>query len=287
MRTSRTMRPRGAAPPNLSPRQLLALVLLFAVTGLSFIILDRERLLDPFKGVAEGPVRAVAEVFADAGQRVTGLSDRFGNVEELRAENKRLQDENSALKADSARVKELERENEALIAQANFASKFPQYQYVPARVTGRDPTSRQKYFVINRGAEDGIVKGMPAVSPDFLVGLVTEVYPKSARVTLVIDENAPQLGVQLQQERSQGVLYGHWQAGGRLTMKYVDRDVVVPPNAPIITSGLTGGVPQGLIVGFAVKTTKDFQNDSQTIEVWPFVDFDSLDTVTIILTTQR
>jgi rod shape-determining protein MreC len=281
------MRTRGRSPAGLSRGQTLALVLLFILTSSSFIMLDRSQLLDPFKRAGEGPAVAVGGAFAGAGERARRFGNRFGDVAELRAENERLRAENAQLRAAEARVKELERENEQLTAQANFAVRFPQLQQIPARVISRDPRSRSKYFVINRGAEDGVQVGMAAVSPDFLVGLVTAVEAKTARVTLIVDESI-QVGVQLQDDpRTQGILYGQWQKGGRLTMEYVERNITVPPNARIITSGLTQRVPKGLLVGVAANVKKDEQQDYQEIEVLPLTDFDGLESVTIILNPEQ
>jgi rod shape-determining protein MreC len=281
------MRMRGRSPAGLSRGQTVALILLFILTSSSFIMLDRVHLLDPFKHAGEGPAVAVAGGFAGLGDRVRHAGDRFGNVAELRAENERLHAENERLLAAEARVKELERENQQLTAQANFAVQFPQLQLIPARIISRDPRSRSKYFIINRGADDGVQTGMAAVSPDFLVGLVTAVEAKTARVTLIVDETM-QVGVQLQDDpRTEGILYGQWQKGGRLTMEYVDRNITVPPNARIITSGLTQRVPQGLLVGVAANVKKDEQQDYQKIEVLPLTDFDGLESVTIILNPEQ
>lgn len=283
------MRTRGHSSrrSGLAARETVALVLLFVLTCLSFIMLDRGNRLDPLKGVLERPIVAAGGLFAGAGDWVSHVGDRFGNVAELRQENERLKAENASLQADAARVQELERENQQLTAQAHFAQQFPQLQLLPARVIYRDPQSRDKYFVINRGSDDGVQIGMAAVSPDFLVGLVTEVEPKTAKVTLIIDQSM-HIGVQLQAEpRSPGILDGEWQMGGRLTMKYVDRTVDVKPNTRIITSGLTQRVPKGLLVGYTVSSKKDNQTDSQTIDVWPYANFDSLEAVTIVLNPEQ
>lgn len=281
-------RTRGRSQPFLTWRQTAALIALFVLTSLSFIMLDRDRLIEPFKQFGEHPAQAVSGVFAGLGVRVRHAGDRFGNTAELESENARLRAENDQLLADSARMKELERENQQLTAQARFAKLYPELQLLPARVLGRDPKSRAKYFIINRGADDGVQIGMAAVSPDFLVGIVTAVEPRTARVTLIIDESMQGIGVQLQDDpRAPGNLYGNWQKGGRLTMKHVDRGVTVPPNARIITSGLTQRVPKGLLVGVASKVTKNEQSDSQEIEVIPLAEFDKLESVTIILNPEQ
>ena len=79
----------------------------------------------------------------------------------------------------------------------------------------------------------------------------------------------------------------HLFQGGRLTMKYVDRNVTVPPNARIITSGLTQRVPKGLLVGVAVGARKNEQDDAQDIAVVPLANFDALESVTIILNPEQ
>ena len=285
MRQNR-MSTRSSNNAPLTRGQLLALILVFIVTALALLTLDRRNLLGPLKGVVERPIFALSERFTSVGNGLRTFTAQFGNVGELRDENQRLQEENDRLRASDARVKELELENKQLTEQANFAVKFPEYKSVPARVIGRDPTLAQKVLVIDRGSNDGIKMGMPVVSPSFLVGLVTEVTPNQAKVRLIIDQNM-QIGVLLQQERAAGIMYGRWQQGGRLTVQHIGRDANIAINAIVVTSNWTLHVPQGLPIGFVTKVTRDQQADSLTLEVAPYVNFDSLETVSIILTDEQ
>jgi rod shape-determining protein MreC len=280
------MSTRSSNNAPLTRGQLLALILVFIVTALALLTLDRRNLLGPLKGVVERPIFALSERFTSVGNGLRTFTSQFGNVGELRDENQRLQEENDRLRASDARVKELELENKQLTEQANFAVKFPEYKSVPARVIGRDPTLAQKVLVIDRGSNDGIKMGMPVVSPSFLVGLVTEVTPNQAKVRLIIDQNM-QIGVLLQQERAAGIMYGRWQQGGRLTVQHIGRDANIAINAIVVTSNWTLHVPQGLPIGFVTKVTRDQQADSLTLEVAPYVNFDSLETVSIILTDEQ
>lgn len=285
MRQNR-MATRSSNNAPLTRGQLLALILVFIVTALALLTLDRRNLLGPLKGVVERPIFALSERFTSVGNGLRTFTSQFGNVGELRDENQRLQEENDRLRASDARVKELELENKQLTEQANFAVKFPEYKSVPARVIGRDPTLTQKVLVIDRGSDDGIKMGMPVVSPSFLVGLVTEVTPSQAKVRLIIDQNM-QIGVLLQQERAAGIMYGRWQQGGRLTVQHIGRDANIAVNAIVVTSNWTLHVPQGLPIGFVTKVTRDQQADSLQLEVAPYVNFDSLETVSIILTDEQ
>lgn len=272
--------------PNHAPLtrgQIATLVGLFILTALVLLMLDRGNRLGPLKGPLERPLLALSERFTSIGEGVRNIGNRFGNTAELEAENERLTAEINRLKAYEAQVIELKRENDQLRAQANFAVQYPQFQSVPARVIGRDPTLNEKVLVIDRGSNDGLRKGMPVVSPDFLVGLITEVSPNRAKVRLIIDQDM-QIGVLLQDERGAGILYGRWQQGGRLTVRHINRDVNVQPNAKIITSGLTAGVPKGLLVGFVTTSRKDELGDTLQAEVVPYVYFDGLESVSVVLT---
>jgi rod shape-determining protein MreC len=285
MRQTR-MAPRSSHNSLLTRGQLTAFLLLLLLIVFALLMLDRRSLLDPVKGAAGRPIAALGHGFTALGDGIRHFGDRFGNVAPLQAENDRLQAQNQQLPAAEARVKDLESENAQLTDQANFAVKFPEYQSVPARVIGRDPTSSEKVLVLDRGSDDGLVVGMPVVSPNFLVGVITEVYPQRSKVRLIIDQDM-QVGVLLQDKRSAGVMYGNWQQGGRLIVKHIDRDVQIDTGAQIITSNLTSHIPQGLLVGYVASVKMDARTDTQQLEVVPYVNFDTIGAVSIILTSER
>jgi rod shape-determining protein MreC len=277
------MSTRSPNTASLTRGQIAALVALFIATALVLLLLDRGNRLGPLKGPLERPILALSERFTSIGESVRNFGDRFGNTTELEEENARLRAEIERLQGADARVHELELENAQLLAQANFAVLYPEYKSVPARVIGRDPTLNEKVLVLDRGSNDGIRKGMPVVSPDFLVGMVVEVYPNRSKVRLIIDEGM-QIGVLLQDERGAGIMYGRWQQGGRLTIEHVNRDVEVQLEDKIVTSTLTSGMPKGLPVGFVAGWRKDELSDTLFIEAAPYVNFDGLESVSIVLT---
>jgi cell shape-determining protein MreC len=64
------------------------------------------------------------------------------------------------------------------------------------------------------------------------------------------------------------------------------RDANIAPNAKVVTSNWTLHVPQDLPVGFVTKVIRDEQADTLQLEVVPYVNFDSLELVSIILTEE-
>jgi rod shape-determining protein MreC len=280
------MQSRSIDRMALTRGQLAALAVVYVLTCLAFILIDRRGMLDPLKRLVDPPMRAASSSFTTLSTTLQGLGHRLDGSREVRAENARLREEHDQLLAAESRAKELEHQNTQLRDLPSVAQRYPQYRLLPAAVTLRNPQNREKAILIDRGSDDGVVIGMPAISGEILVGLVTEVQPKTSKVTLVIDENM-QLSVELRGVTGAiGILYGRWQQGQRLQVRYIARDTPIPPQAVIVTSDFTQRVPRGLIIGVVDKVVKTEQTDTLELSGVPVLNYDGLETVTIILTAQ-
>lgn len=268
---------------TLTLRQTAALLAMLLVVSLSLIVLDGRNQLDGAKGLLGGIVAPVGESLSDLGGRFSG-SRQVGDAE-LIAENERLREENARLLADNAQLQALEPRVEQLEAQLDFQEARPELVELTAGVVGRDPQSREKFLIIDRGSADGVAVGMPVVSPHFLVGQVIEVDPNRSKVLLVVD-SAFQTGALLQASGDGGVVYGRWQAGGRMAMRHIPPDAEIAENELVVTSGLTSGIPAGLIIGQVIGVERDELRNEVQADVVPAVDFDTLQSVTVITGTQ-
>ena len=95
---------------------------------------------------------------------------------------------------------------------------------------------------------------------------------------------------ELESSHATGVAYGMWQQGGRMEIRYVDRDVQIKAEEKVITTCApdirTANMPCGLIIGKASGQPQiDSQGDTQTVQVIPAADFDNLSFVTVITST--
>lgn len=272
---------------SITVRQTAILVLLFVLTSAALIALDTQRRFDAVRAPLSEGVHPFAALFSRAGDALSLPGDGRGDAE-LRAELERVTAERDRLMAENAQLKRLEQEVAELRRQLGFREAFPQLSVVSASVVGRDPRGAQKILIIDRGANDGIQKGMAVLSPDFFVGQVTEVEPERARVTLAID-GASQIGAVVQPAAGEqapgveGIVYGRWQAGGALLMRHLDVNAEVAEGDLVVTSGRTARVPQGLVIGAVHRVHRDVQADSLELTVAPFVDPDTLGSVAVII----
>ncbi len=266
---------------TLSTRQTFALVILFVITCLAFIQLDNRSALDPVKEGLYAVVSPVVDAFDRVGGNASGSSGPERELMVVKAERDQLAAANAKLREDVREVDQLRQ-------QAKLQLDNPQWKMLQARVRASDPTNLQKFVTIDRGTKDGVAVGMAVVAQgqDY-VGQVTDVQEHSAHVMLIVDATQT-VGARLD-SGADGVIFGMWQNGGRLEMRYLERDVKPAPGELVLTTDSadlrTARVPGGLIVGkVGSSSIQNRQGDLQTVSVLPLVDFDKLQVVTVVLT---
>lgn len=264
-------------------RRNIILIIVLVSISLLLILLDSRNRLDRPKGLAGTILAPIAGLLTDFGDQIVGLNDN--SATDVDRELADLRDRYDALLAENAQLQEAEQRVAELEGLLDFQESQPDLSVLSADVLLRDPQSREKIIVINRGANDGVRVGMPVVSPNFFVGQVTEVEPNRARVLLVVDSGF-QTGARVQGSDRDGIVYGQWQEGGRVVMRHVPIDTPVRAGEDgdlVVTSGRTEGVPPGLIIGKVLEERQNTLQNEIELEVVPLVDLDNLQAVSVIL----
>ena len=227
------------------------------------------------------------------GTRVRGLFTRL----DLAVENRRLKEENAALRMELA-----SRGNAAKMEAPHDDAREVAFltNWIAAPVLSRSGTAGVGgYLRVGKGSLAGVKPGATVAVPEGLVGRVLTVTPHTCDVRLVID---PAMRVSCEIESpdpSFGPIYGILYGGGAacvaaeadasilyvvnpLRMRHMQRRLDLPPRSKIITSGLGGIFPRGLVVGFLL----DGQHVDETRleregDVIAAVDFPALDNVFI------
>jgi len=218
------------------------------------------------------------------------LSSRFVALQEflnaprdfatLRQRNTELEAEVSELQAQVIQLQQEAGQTQILAALVDFSRANPENQYKAAAVIGRDPSPFLQYVIINRGSNDGILRGMPVVTDQGLVGRVDAVIADAARVQLITDP-ASSVNVHLQNAEVDASLSGS--VTGDISLELIPQDVNIQTGDLVLTSGLGGGYPSNLIVGQVVNVrSRDFDLFQQAT-IQPVVDFNRLQIVLIIV----
>jgi rod shape-determining protein MreC len=218
----------------------------------------------------------------------TWFSERFAAVQDfltaprdmaaLQQRNAELETEVSDLQAQVIQLQQEVGETQILAGLVDFSRANPENTYRAAAVIGFDPSPFLHFVIINRGSNDGILRGMPVVTDQGLVGRVDAVIADAARIQLITDP-ASKVNVRLQNAEEDAVLSGS--VTGDVTLDQIPQDTALQRGDLVLTSGLGGGYPPDLIIGQVVNVRARDLFQQATIQ--PVVDFNSIKIVLIIV----
>ena len=211
-----------------------------------------------------------------------GLEDFLSasqDIQDIRQRNTSLEAENARMQAQIVELQQQLVEFEILSALLEFARANPEHQYIGASIIGRDPSPFLNYIIINRGADDGLRRGMPVVTQNGLAGRVVQVTASAARVSLITDP-ITRINVRVEPSRSAAVLTGS--ITGDITLEQIPQDADVNPGNLILTSGLGGNYPANVIVGQITSVRSRENALFQSASVQPVTDFTDLSIVLVI-----
>jgi rod shape-determining protein MreC len=189
----------------------------------------------------------------------------------LRSENAKLRDENAKLRRWQSVALALDAENQLLKAQLNWIPDSAP-SYVTARVVDDAGGVYSRAALLALAPGRPIEKGQVALDAQGLVGRVTEVGVRSARILLITDLNS-RIPVTLESSRGRAMLMGTNGAQPRLA----DWSADAPPveGERVVTSAEAGAFPAGLPVGLVRYTA------NHVPEVVPFAQLDRLEVVRV------
>jgi rod shape-determining protein MreC len=215
--------------------------------------------------------------------RFVAIQDFFTSprdIASLRQRNAELEGEVAELQAQVIQLQQQVGETEILAALVDYMRASPANTYRAAAVIGRDPSPFLHYVIINRGSNDGFLRGMPVVTNQGLIGRIDAVIADAARVQLITDP-ASSVNVRLQNAETEASLIGS--VTGDMTLEMIPQDIDVQPGDLVLSSGLGGGYPPDLIIGQVVNVrSRDFDLFQQAT-VQPVVDFNRLEIVLVIV----
>ncbi|MFM1847619.1 MAG: cell shape-determining protein MreC [Pseudomonadota bacterium] len=226
--------------------------------------------------VSEGlrPFRSVTNGLSVS---IKGVYSAYVELVGVKAENAELLDRVQTLEAANSRLLEVESENERLRSLLAIGDRAG-LRGVAAQVVGRDATNWVQTITLNRGSSAGIERGMPVLVGDGVVGQVVSVSPSTAIVLLMTDHSSG-IDAIVQGSRARGVVEG---TGKELCRwRFVLREAAVNIGDRVITSGLDGIYPKGLLLG-VVTEIEDDGGLFHSISIRPAAAISSIEDVLVV-----
>lgn len=261
----------------LTPRLIKFLII--AAICLLLIFFNPKGLFDPVRGVFLEVAYPFQKTFYLMGNSIAGAFNFLGSIGDLKTENSDLLKENNSLASEIAGLKDVKKENDSLREQLNLAPKG-KFNLETALIIGQDPQRLGSWVALDKGANNGIQAGRPViVSSGILVGKVEESYPGSAKVTLLTDSGSAINAVDLE-TGAKGIIKGTYGLG--ITMDMISQADVVNQGDTIVTSGLGGEMPKGLLIGKVQEVRISSDKLFQQALIIPSAKYSNLDVVSVI-----
>jgi len=256
----------------------IVLLLLFALVLMSLRAKQREgvEFFDALLMEICSPFQKAATLVI---KTVQGTFTQYVYLVNLEKENRVIKQKIAELQEENHRMKEMKLTNERLRQLLQFRERNSP-SMIGAEVIGQDPSSWFKSVTIDKGERDGVKKGMAVISPAGVIGQILKTAPHYATVLLLTDYNSAIDSI-VQRTRAKAIVEGKGE--NRCQLKYLRRAEEVAVGDVVVTSGLGGNFPKGLMVGEIKKVDKKGHGVFQYAELVPSVDMTQLEEVFVIM----
>ena len=236
---------------------------------------------EPAGQVVRTVLSPVQKLFGGIYSAVDSRLEVYRDHERVLAENEALRQEVQSLRASLVKNEELAAENARLRELLGYSEEAP-YELAAARVIARDRQRWRDCIVIDKGTADGVEKNAAVLGPHGIVGRVTSASLRSSAVMLISDPQSALSG-RVQESRALVSVEGSSRPDGLLKFECLESGDKVKVGDLVITSGLGGVFPPGLVVGRVHSVEKDFYGISDTGLLTPASNLMSVESVLVVI----
>ncbi|MBU9711025.1 rod shape-determining protein MreC [Evansella tamaricis] len=260
---------------------LVCIIILVALIGYSMS--ERRSLTWPEQFITDS-VGWVQSAFSRPAHFVAGFFENLDDMRNLYEENKILKshlDEYASLQVE---LNDLRRQNEELKDSLGVRDNLYDYTVRSALVIHRSPDRWNEFIGINKGAQDGIEENMAVMTSKGLIGKIHQVSQFTSTIQLLSDQarNNRISAFVDSDNKINGFIEGIDSETGYLHFTMIDIRAELEEGQLVVTSGLGGVFPDGLLIGEIISFETDEFGLSQTAYVKPTADFYNIDYVLVI-----
>ena len=235
--------------------------------------------LKPIESFTATIIKPFAIFFSGAGHWFDQKISFFSNIKEIKNENQELANENLKLKYQLVELKEIEKENEVFRRELELKNKT-EFDLTASMIIGLDLAGDTKTIYLDKGRKDGLAVGDPLiVESGILVGQISETNSKTSKAELILDKNI-KINAEIQENQIKGIVEG--KHGTSANMEMIPQTADLKKGQTVITSGLGGGLPRGLLIGYVEDYQVTVDQLFQTASLKLPVDFKNLRMVWVI-----
>ncbi len=258
-------------------------VILLTLVSVGLLVFGQTPWFEPMRNALLWPLSAVQRSVSAAWDNVSRAFENNPDTAALQQRLSELEAENGSLRAEIVRLRQNENELRIVKGLLGYTSSQTDNTYLPADLLGRSTSPFLNFLIFDKGSDQGVQRGMPVVTDAGLVGRVVEVTSTACKVLPITDPESA-VAARLLEAREQGIVVGR--LGGGLEMQFITQQTRVQPGEIVLTSGLGGAYPPGIIIGTVAAVQQLTYEVQQRAEVVPAVDYNRLETALIVINFQ-
>ena len=178
-------------------------------------------------------------------RKVSNIFDSYIRLVGVNRENQVLTEEIRRLRTEIVSLREKELENKRLKKILDLKDKLD-FPTIVAQIIGQDVSGLFRTVLINKGSDEGVMPDMPVTTPGGIVGKIGRCSNAMAQVAMITDPNVA-VDCRVERTRDRGLLIGSYSYS--CVLQYLSKEAKIERGDLIVTSGLDGIFPRGLVVG--------------------------------------
>lgn len=231
-------------------------------------------------GLITVPITAGFDYVVDS---ISDVGEYFGSIKDLKEENRQLRMENRQLAIENEEAKKIAVENEKLYTFMELKRERIDIHFINAEIVARNTGNFMTSFTLDRGTFHGIDKNMAVITPDSVLGVITEAGATYSKGITLINSGAA-AGVYFKRTGFTAMLDGSYDlaAKGKCRITGVPATSDVKVGDLVYTSGYGDVYPKDLLIGEVTEIIPDSLTYTLEISVLPAADYENADTVMVI-----
>ena len=214
------------------------------------------------------PRGSLAKIGMEMSSSWTHALGRLINYKDLKENNSSLLIENARLRTENMNYKSL--------YTLNRLSKHGDYwKSTPAEIVRHSTSFKNNIFVANKGALDGLQPGMGMLESGVVAGLISEVSKNHALILPVIHLST-NWSVRLGYNGAIGILNWSGESVKYATLTDIPLSENIIPGDSVVTSGLQGTFPSGILVGKVEALILTEADEFQSVTIKLAADFNRI-----------
>ncbi len=160
-------------------------------------------------------------------------------------------------------------------------NKFRKYNWLPAKVIGNTVSLQANFFTLERGSIQGVKKGMAAICPEGIVGVVIEVSDNTSKVMSLLHRNS-RVSAMLKKDNNAGSIEWDGASPYFLLLRNVSKSAKVLKGDTVVTSTYSANFPPNQIVGRVAEINADPSSNFYTLKIRTAANFFTLQYVYLV-----